>query len=127
MNGTRNNVVVICATVIVVAVVIGAVYLSTGGRELSPNFMALAGLVLLQVVLQMMTISKTEHISNQVNGRFTAQQEITRRALEVIPPDAAAKITTDALNPPPDGSTGVESPTAGQPPAGPAGQRDHLK
>lgn len=127
MNGNRSNVVVICATVIVVAVVIGAVYLSTGGRELSPNFMALAGLVLVQVVLQMMTISRTEHISNQVNGRFTAQQEITRKALEVIPSDVAAKITTDALNPPPDGPAGVESPTAGQPPTGQVGQRDQLK
>jgi hypothetical protein len=127
MNGQRSNVVIVCATVIVVAVIIGAVYLSTGGRTISANFMALAGLVLVQVVLQMMTIARTEQISNQVNGRFTTQQEITRKALEVIPSEVAAKITTDALNPPPDGSPEVESSTAGQPPAGPAGQRGQLK
>lgn len=124
---TNKNVLVVCATVIVVAVVIGAVFLSTGGRELTSNFMALAGLVLVQVVLGLLNLARTEHVSQQVNGRFSAQQEITRKALDAIPPEAAATITKDALNPPPDGSTGVESTTAGQPPSGQDGQRGQTK
>lgn len=119
----NKNVLVVCATVIVVAVVLGAVYLSTGGRSITPNFMALAGLVLVQVVLQMFSLARQEQISHQVNGRFSTQQEITRKALEVIPPEHAAQITRDAVAPPPEGPNGVESRTADQPPAGPAGQR----
>lgn len=122
----NRNVALVCATVIVVVVVVGAVYLSTGGRELSSDFTGLAGLILVQVVLGLLNLSKTEQVSHQVNGRFSTQQEITRKALEVIPPDAVAQIARDALTEPPapDGRNGVESEPGDQPPAGPAGQRD---
>lgn len=125
----NKTVAIIGAVVLVVVIVLAYVYLNTGGRQSDGRFDALSALILTQVVVQLFQLARTEQVSHQVNGRFSQQQEITRMALDVIPPAEAARITKDALTEPPapDGRTEVESTTADQPPAGPAGQRGPTK
>lgn len=123
----NKTVALIGAVVLVIVIVLAYVYLNTGGRQSDGRFDALSALILTQVVVQLFQLARTEQVSHQVNGRFSQQQEITRMALDVIPPATAAQITKDALVPPPEGHDGVESVTADQPPAAQAGQRGHTK
>lgn len=123
MTGINKTVAVVGAVVVIVAVLAAFVWLNTGGRTSDDKFNALALVILTQLAVQLVQLGRTEHVSTQVNGRFSQQQEITRKALDAIPPEQAAQIAKDAVAPAPDGSNGVESVTADQPPAGPAGQR----
>lgn len=118
-----QTVALVGAVIVIVAVLGAFVWLNTGGRSSDEKFNALALVILTQLAVQLVQLGRTEHVSTQVNGRFSAQQEITRKALDAIPPEHAAQITKDAVAPPPEGPNGVESETADQPPAGPAGQR----
>lgn len=121
----NKTVALVGAVVVIVATLAAFVWLNTGGRSSDEKFNALALVILTQLAVQLVQLGRTEHVSTQVNGRFSQQQEITRKALDAIPPEHAAQITKDAVAPPPEGPNGVESATADQPPAGPAGQRGH--
>lgn len=87
----------ICATTLI-AVLLGVFAVLKIRGAVDDQFLVIAGSVF-NLALGAFNLAKTDAVHTQVNGRFSAQQEIARKALDVLPGDQVAQILRDVVLP----------------------------
>lgn len=95
----NKTIAALCGTGLVF-VLVGAFVLLKLNGAVDDQFVWLTGLVF-NIVLGAWQVARTEDVKREVNGRFSAQQEIARKALDVLPAEEVARIVREGLIPAP--------------------------